>query len=322
MKLWQKANQPPSPKKDSFFKKILQKNSWVPLFFLGPWLVVFFLFQLYPIGYSLFIAFTDLKALSITTAKWVGLDNFLTLFKSSEFLNGLKISFYFVIGTVPITLALAIGVSFLLRKKIAFRQFYQFAFFAPSVISVLVIANLFSEIYSENGLLNDFLVGLGLRPILLLKSTHFALLAVMMMNIWASFGFYALLFLAQLQNIPQEYYEIAELEGHSALQQAIFISLPLLMPMVKVAFLLNSILAFQVFGEIYVLTKGGPVQSTQTAVFYIFDKAFSEQKLGLASAAAYFVFLILVGVSFFTQLKNPQLKNAWLWLKRAKNLPS
>ena len=295
----QLPNPAPKPSKD-----------WlITLVFLAPWLLVFMLFQLFPISYSIWISFTDASAFT-ESYRWVGFANFVQLFGDGDFLRSLRNSALFVIFSVPFTIALAVGVSFLLHQTRRLKAFYQFAFFAPSITSLFVIANLFSVLYSENGFFNELWVFFGQEPVLWLKSVKFALGAIAVMNIWASFGFYALLFLSSLQGIPKEYYEIAALEGHKPWATAWSISLPLIWPMVKLAFLLNAILAFQVFGEVYVMTQGGPVKSTETAVFYIFEQAFAEQKFALSSAAAYvvcFILILLTLVRGFFKKSNPSL---------------
>jgi multiple sugar transport system permease protein len=270
--------------------------------FLAPWLSVFILFHLYPIGYSLYLSFTKYRASGVSPPRWVGLQNYIRLLEDSYFLNALKNSFFFVIGTVPLTIIIALSLAALLHRKLRFHRFYQAAYFMPVVTTIFVTSTIFIELYSPTGIFNQIVEFFGGEPIHWLRNPNWALRAIMLMNIWASFGFYCLIFLAGLQNIPKEYYEASQIEGASNLRQFFTITIPLLKPMVAVCFIINIILAFQVFGEIYIMTKGGPFRSSETAVYYLYNSAFHKQKMGYAAAAGYYIFLILLILSFL-QLK-------------------
>ncbi|MBL0690729.1 MAG: sugar ABC transporter permease [SAR324 cluster bacterium] len=265
--------------------------------FLSPWLVVFIIFQIYPIFYSLIISFSDFKAISIKPAEFIGFSNYLKLLKSRDFQDAFFNSLKFVLGTVPITMLFAIITAILLNRQLRLNRFYTIAFFAPTATSIFVIATLFTLLYSDDGLFNGVLGFFGIESLRWLKNPDTSLLSIMIMNIWSSFGFYALVFLAALQTIPKEHYEIAKLEGAGAMSQFFNIVLPHLRPTIIIASIINSILAFQVFGEIYIMTQGGPINSTKTLVFFIYNEAFDNQKMGYASAAAYLVFIFLVVLS-------------------------
>lgn len=261
--------------------------------FLSPWLFVFTVFSIYPIAYSLYLSFTRYKATSVRPPKWIGLRNYEKLLNDDRFLDACWNSFVFVVGTVPVTMILAVLLAVVLNRNLKFRTFYRVSYFMPVVTSLFVIATLFMELYAPTGIINELLSLVGLKKIHWLKDPDWALPAVMFMNIWASFGFYTLMLLSGLQSIPVEYYEASSLEGASRLRQFFTITLPLLKPTILVAVLINSILAFQVFGEIFIMTKGGPLRSTETAVYYLYNVAFHKQKMGYASAAAYWIFLFL-----------------------------
>ena len=282
------------------------KQAWIyhlkSFSFLAPWLSVFCLFHIYPILYSFFLSFTSYRASGVKPPKWVGLKNYTLLLEDSYFLNALKNSFYFILGTVPLTMIIALVLAAILNKSLAFRRFYQAAYFMPVVATIFVTATIFIELYAPQGIFNQILVFFGGDGIHWLRNPNWALPSIMLMSIWASFGFYCLIFLAGLQNIPKSYYELAKVEGASATKQFFSITLPLLKPIVAVAIIINTILAFQVFGEIYIMTKGGPFRSTETAVYYLYNTAFHKQKMGYSAAAAYYIFLILA-VFTFLQLK-------------------
>lgn len=270
--------------------------------FLAPWLAVFCLFQIYPIAYSLYLSFTKYRASGVRAPRWIGLQNYTKLLDDSYFLNALKNSFFFVIGTVPFTMLIALLLAVLLHRKLRFQRFYQGAYFMPVVTSIFVTATIFIELYAPSGVFHQLVEFFGGTPIHWLRHPQWALPAIMLMSIWASFGFYCLIFLAGLQNIPKEYYEASLIEGASVIRQFFTITIPLLKPMIVICFIINIILAFQVFGEIYIMTKGGPFRSSETAVYYLYNTAFQKQKMGYAAAAGYYIFFILVMLSFL-QLK-------------------
>lgn len=270
------------------------KYHWQTIVFLSPWLIIFIAFQIYPIVYSLAVSFTDFKAISINPPSFIGIKNYFKLFSNRDFKDAFYNSIIFVLGTVPFTMILSILVAFMLNRPLKLKNFYSLAFFAPTVTSVFVISTLFIEIYSANGLFNQILNFLGFESLGWLKDPNTSLLSIMIMNVWASFGFYALVFLAILQTVPKEQYEIAQIEGAGFWRQLFSITLPHLKNSIILMTIINSILAFQIFGEIYIMTKGGPINSTKTVVYFIYDEAFSNQKMGYASAAGYLVFLFLL----------------------------
>lgn len=264
------------------------------LVFLGPWLLVFGVFSLYPIAHSVYLSFTDFEATDGLPPAWVGWANYGRMWLDPHFWASMGHSFYFVLGTVPAILVLALVLAVVLNQGLRFKTFYRVSFFVPVVTSVMVIAALFVELYGPEGLVNQVASWFGLPERHWLKDPVWALPAIMVMNIWASFGFYTLMLLAGLQAIPQEYYEASGLEGAGKVRQFFTITLPLLRPTLLVAAVMDSILAFQVFGEVLLMTRGGPLRSSETAVYYLYDLAFHRQEMGYASAVAYGVFLVLL----------------------------
>jgi len=280
------------------------------LLFLGPWLLCFGVFSAYPIAYSIYLSFTKYSATGNRPPEWVGLDNFLKLFQDDRFFQSLQNSFYFTAVSVSVTMVLAIITAILLNRSIRMRVFYRVAVFIPVVTSLFVIATLFSELYSPRGMINDLLEFFGNDRIHWLRNTDWAMPAIILMSIWASFGFYSMVILAGLQSIPAEFYELSELEGVSKLKSFFSITLPLLKPTILFALVLNTILAFQVFGEIYIMTKGGPLGATETAVYYIYNLGFSKRDMGYASATAYGLSAILAVFSIL-QIKMIKYRNLY-----------
>lgn len=242
---------------------------------------------------------------------WVGLQNYIQLLNDHHFLNSIFNSVLFVVGTVPAILLISTVLAVVLNQKLKFRTFYRTSYFMPVITSIFVIATLFIELYAPTGVFNQILDIFGSSPKHWLKDIRWALPSIMIMNIWASFGFYTLMILAGLQNIPEEYYEASCLEGAGKIRQFFTITLPLLKPTILVAAIMDTILAFQVFGEVFIMTKGGPLRTTETAVYYIYNSGFHKQQMGYSSAAAYYVFFILMlfsGLQMYFFRKKKSLK--------------
>lgn len=262
---------------------------------LAPWVLSFVLFWAYPLLYAFYLSFTKYKTLS-NEAIWIGLRNYEKLFQDPVFWQALKNTSLFVIGTIPFTMAFALLFAALLNRVEALRNFYRSALFLPSVTSLVVIALIFTNLYTAGGYVNILLQGAGLpHPELgFLQDPDLALPSIMVMDIWVSIGYYAVLFLAAMQNVAKDYYEVAELEGTSAWKQFWTITLPLIKPTLLFAVVLNTIKSFQVFTEIYVMTRGGPLNRTTTLVYGVYENAFEKaDEMGYACAIAYILFFII-----------------------------
>ncbi|MBI1953353.1 MAG: extracellular solute-binding protein [Candidatus Omnitrophica bacterium] len=271
----------------------------VSLIFLSPWLAIFLVFSLTPLVHSLVLSFARYNLLS-SEFTFVGLRNFLEIGRSPEFLRALANTFFFAAGTIPPTMALALFAAVLINTKVPLKGLYQAGLFLPVATSVIVIATIFTYLYSPGGLVN-----LGLRALSLppptpnwLLNTRLALLSIMMMNVWASFGYYMVLFLAGLQTIPSELYEAAAIDGANEWQKFRHITLPQLKPILLVATVVNTIHAFQVFPEIFAMTQGGPLGSTTTVVWYLYETGFHRFEMGRAAAVGYLLFFITMSFSW------------------------
>jgi len=264
------------------------------LFFLSPWLVSFALFTLYPISYSFYLSFTKYNPISGQTPRFIGLHNYLAIFSDDRFWLALKNTIFFVIGTIPVTTSIAVILAVFLNERIKFRSFFRATYFMPAVTSIVVIATIFIYIYSPFGVLNSLLSLFGIQGRNWLLDSHFALPAIMAMDIWESFGYYTILFLAGLQSIPEELYEAANIDGATGIQQFFRITIPLLRPTLIFVLVINTIRSFQVFSEIFVMTQGGPIGATTTLVYYLYNMGFQKFRMGYASALAYVLFAIIL----------------------------
>jgi len=280
------------------------KRELKPFLYLSPWLVIFVIFGLYPILYSFIISFSKYDILS-SQFNLIGVQNYLLALSDKSFHRALWHTFVFAIGTVPFTVGLSLFCAILINRKIPFKQLYQAGLFLPVTTSVIVIATVFTYIYSPRGLANLALDYLGiihpqsswLNSPLSWLDISIPLLSIMAMNIWASFGYYTVLFLAGLQTIPDSLYEMASLDGATEWHKFKYITLPQLKPIILLVIVLNTIYSMQVFPEIFTMTMGGPLGSTTTVVYHLYQLGFHKFDMGMASSVAYILSFIIIAFS-------------------------
>jgi len=274
------------------------KRDYTTLIFLSPWVLTFLVFGIYPLVYSVIISLCKYNLLN-SQLSFAGLDNFLNVVRDPVFRKAVGNTVIFAFGTIPFTMVVALFCAVLINQKIPFKQLYQAGLFIPVSTSVIVIATIFTFMYSPGGLLNSVLAFLKLpypNPSWLMNE-KWALPSIMFMNIWASFGYYMVLFLAGLQTIPASLYEAASIDGANDWQKFRHITLPQLRPILLFAMVINTIRTFQVFPEIFTMTRGGPRDATTTVVYYLYDKGFHKFQMGEAAAVAYLLFFIILGFS-------------------------
>ncbi|HLG93673.1 MAG TPA: sugar ABC transporter permease [candidate division Zixibacteria bacterium] len=264
-----------------------------------PWTLTLLFIWVFPLIWSLVLAFADYNLLS-GELKWIGFENFKKLLGDPGFQRALWNTFLFVIGTLPFTTLFALLLAMALNRPVWGKNFFKASFFVPTITSLVVVALIFTQLYSEGSWLYRFLGRLFNLPsggFLLSEKT--ALPSIMIMDIWAAIGYYILLFLVALQNVPQELYEAARVEGANNWQTFWAVTFPSIKPMLFFIVTLNTIKSFQVFTEVFVMTKGGPLGSTITAVYFIYEEGLFRFKMGYASAAAYLLFGIIALFSYF-----------------------
>ena len=264
------------------------------LVFLSPWLISFGVFWLFPLISSLVLSFLHFNPLRPDAAHFVGLSNFVEAFNDPLFWKSLKNTLIFVLGTVPVTTFISFLLAVAINQRIPFRTLYRSGFFIPSIVSVVVISIIFKQLYSPLGLVNGVVKLLGGEPRSWLGNPRTALLCIMAMDVWASFGYYTILFLAGLQAIPSEIHEAARIDGGGFWGTLRFVTIPMVRPITLFVVVINTIRSFQVFIEIFVMTRGGPLNSTLTSVFYLYDRAFYRFEMGYASAVAYLLFIVIL----------------------------
>lgn len=265
-----------------------------------PWAITFGVFWLFPILFALYLSFTHYTPLQ-PDFQITGTDNYVRLMSDADFWQSVRNTVLFVVGTVPFTTGLALGLALLLNSKIRGRGFFRAAFFFPSLTALVVVALVWTTMYARGGVLSALVSWIGLTPpphgFLFTVST--ALPAIMLMDIWAAIGYYMLLYLAALQALPASYYETARLLNATRMQTLRLVIWPALRPMTLLILVLNTIKSFQVFVEVYVMTRGGPLGSTRTMVYHIYDQGLVKFDMGYASAAAYALFVLIAVVALF-----------------------
>lgn len=288
-----------------------RKENLQTLTLLMPWIITLAVFWIYPLVYAAYISMTDYKTLT-NTAEFVGFANYAAVFRDDVFWIALKNTAIFTFGTVPVTTAIAIILAAILNNKLVrFKEFFKASFFLPTVTSLVVISLIFTNLYARDGYINNILAMFGLpypeKGWLLDTST--SLLSIMIMDVWISVGYYMVLFLAGMQTISEDLYDSAKLNGASEWQQFLHITLPLIRPTLLFVLVINTIKSFQIFIEIFVMTKGGPLDSTTTLVYLVFINAFEKtDMMGYASAIAFILFFLLLIFSLL-QIKLLKIRN-------------
>ncbi|WP_112179045.1 MULTISPECIES: carbohydrate ABC transporter permease [Paraliobacillus] len=272
------------------------KSTCKAILYLLPALLILITFNIYPIIKSFLMSFyTDYDYFNnVVHAR--GLTNFITLFNDQNFIKALSNTLIFVVGVVPISIILSLLIALLLNSKIKFLGFFRTIYFLPFVTSVVAVAIVWGWIFhSDYGLLNYFLGWFGVDPIKWITDPNFAMLALIILSIWKGLGFNIIIFLAGLQNINQQYYLAAKVDGASAWNRFKTVTLPLLSPTMFFISIISIINAFKVFDEIFALFNGrpGPANSTLTVVYYVYQKFYEEWQFGLASAAAFVLFIFV-----------------------------
>jgi multiple sugar transport system permease protein len=278
------------------------KVNWAAWGFVAPALLVIALFFLLPVLAGLALSFTDfdIYALAdIRNLRFVGLANYAQLLQTPLFWSALGNTLYFVGVGVPLSIAASLGAALLLNSKLArFRPFFRTALFAPVVTTLVAVAIVWRYLlHMRSGLINYGLQAIGLPAIDWLGDPHWAMPAIILFAVWKNFGYNMIIFLAGLQSIPVDLYESARIDGASPGQQLRHITLPALAPIVLLVSILTTAGYFQLFAEPYVMTQGGPMQSTVSVLYFMYEEGFKWWNLGYASAIAFLLFLLMFAVT-------------------------
>lgn len=270
-------------------------KKYAPYLFLLPAVVVLVLFFFIPFFQTIGLSFFGYDS-SLYNPDFVGLDNYKKLITSPVFYKVMANTFIYLIFAVPFLTVFPLFLAILINQKIRCVTLYKILIYLPVIVSIVVAAIAFKWLYAQTGILNYFVEQLGYNPIGWLTDPKYSLYSVAIVTIWKGVGYYMMIYLASLMSVPQDLYEACDIDGASFFRKHLTVTVPHLMPTIALVSTISVISAMKVFAEIYVMTKGGPLNSSKTIVYYIYERAFENLDLGYASALS--VVLLVVVLAF------------------------
>lgn len=266
--------------------------------FALPYIAIFTVFLLYPLIMGGYMSLHEWNAIYPSESKFIGLQNYVQMFQDPYFWNGLGNTLYFVAITVPGMVLMSLGLALGVNRDIAGRGVLRTIFFSPYILTVSVAAIVWIDLYAtQYGAINYYLGGFTSNPPQWLQSRLYAMPALALTTLWWTMGFSFVILLAARQNVPEYLYEAARLDGASSWRAFKDITVPQMRHAIFFVIVINLIWSFQVFGQPYIMTSGGPGQSTETLVMYLYQSAFQQRNFGYAAAVGYVLTGILVLVS-------------------------
>ena len=278
-----------------------------PYLFLLPAGIILAVFFFIPFFQTIVLSFQDYSN-NIYHAGYIGLQNYIDILHNPIFYKVMINTFIYLIVAVPILAILPLFLAILINNKIKGITLYKILIYLPVIVSIVVAAIAFKWLYAEQGILNYLLSVFHIAPIGWLTDPKYAIYSVILVTIWKGIGYYMIIYLAALMSVPKELYEACDIDGAGFLTKHLTVTIPHIMPTIALVTTISSISAMKIFAEIYVMTKGGPLNSTKTIVYYIYEKAFENLDLGYASAMAVILLVIvmafsLVNILFFERGK-------------------
>jgi multiple sugar transport system permease protein len=267
-------------------------------FFLAPALLAIFIFFFIPVIAAFIISFTDFDIYTLgdlSTLRFTGFGNYIKLFGDDLFWTALGNTFYFVLVAGPLSIIISLGAAIILNSKLVrFKAIFRLSYFIPVVTTLVAVAIVWRFIYHHNfGILNFFLGFFGINPIDWLGDPFWAMPSIILMAVWKNFGYNMIIFIAGLQNIPEELYEAASIEGAGGWQKFKSITIPMLAPTTVFISVITMIGFFQLFAEPYIMTQGGPLNSTLSIVQYMYQEGFRWWNMGYSASIAFVLFFII-----------------------------
>lgn len=279
------------------WQRMRRDGSAIALVFVLPYVLLFLIFRIIPAIAGMLLSLTKYKISG--DIEWRGLENFQRLFADSLFWNALQVTLVYTLIVVPLTVVVSLGMAQLCARSIRGIRVYRALYFLPVITSLITSGVIWQWIYSGEGPLNWLFGTIGIGPIPWLSSEAMVLPSLSLMSVWTRFGYDMLILLAGLLAIPKEYTEAAMVDGASTWARFRHITLPQLKPALFFVVVLELIQSFQVFDVIYVMTGGGPVRSSYSLVFFLYDQGFHYFDFGYASAAGVILFVITLIVSLW-----------------------
>ncbi|WP_310485092.1 sugar ABC transporter permease [Chamaesiphon sp. VAR_48_metabat_403] len=271
----------------------LRQVNWTPYLFLAPALLVLGITVFLPALQAFYLSFTNYDPIA-GTANWQGWTNFDRLFKDEVFWHTIRNTVIYLCGVVPILTIAPLLLAILVNQKLKGMSFFRAAYYVPVIISMVVAGIAWKFIYAENGLFNQILSVVGIPPVPWLTSPGLALLSVMVVTIWKGLGYYMTIYLAGLQSIPADLYEAAAIDGSDRYTKHWDITIPLMRPYLLLVGVISAIAATKIFEEVYVMTQGGPRNSSKTVVYYLYQQGFGSSNPDLSYACTIGLMLFLI----------------------------
>ena len=268
-------------------------GKYAPYLFLLPSAVILVIFFFIPFFQTFGLSFFDYSN-NIYSPVFTGFQNYTKLFQNPIFYKVLWNTFLYLIGAVPILVIFPLFLAILINQKIRGVTLYKILIYLPVIVSIVVAAIAFKWLYADQGILNYFVTKLGFSPIGWLTDPKYAIWSVIIVTIWKGIGYYMIIYLAALMSVPKELYEACDIDGANFLTKHLTVTIPHIMPTIALVSTISAISAMKVFAEIYVMTKGGPLNSSKTIVYYIYERAFENLDLGFASAMAVVLLVIVM----------------------------
>lgn len=268
-------------------------GKYAPYLFLLPAAVVLVIFFFIPFFQTFLLSFLEYSH-NIYKPEFIGLENYINLFKNPIFYKVLWNTFIYLFVAVPILAIFPLFLAILINQKIKGVTLYKILIYLPVIVSIVVAAIAFKWLYADQGILNYLVTKLGMESIGWLTDPNYALYSVIIVTIWKGIGYYMIIYLAALMSVPKELYEACDIDGANFLTKHLTVTVPHIMPTIALVTTISAISAMKVFAEIYVMTKGGPLNSSKTIVYYIYERAFENLDLGFASAMAVVLLIIVM----------------------------
>jgi putative chitobiose transport system permease protein len=268
-------------------------GKFAPYMFLFPAGIVLLIFFFLPFFQTIGLSFFNYSH-SIYSPDFAGIKNYIDILHNPVFYKVMWNTILYLVVAVPILAIFPLFLAVLINQKIRGITLYKILIYLPVIVSIVVAAIAFKWLYAQDGILNYFIQLLHLNKIGWLTDPKYAIYSVIIVTIWKGIGYYMMIYLASLMSVPKELYEACDIDGANFWQKHLTVTVPHLMPTIALVTTISSISAMKIFAEIYVMTKGGPLDSTKTIVYYIYEKAFENLDLGYASAMAVILLIIVM----------------------------
>ncbi|MEL6929774.1 MAG: sugar ABC transporter permease [Cyanobacteria bacterium J06600_6] len=278
-------------------ESLINRDKLTPYLFLLPAIALLGLTVFFPAVQAFALSFTRYEYDITQAPEWIGWENFKRLGQDQVFWQTIRNTLVYLIGVVPVLVIAPLGLAIIVNQKLKGINWFRTAFYTPVVISMVVAGIAWKALYTENGILNQFLRQLGFDGIPWLTNPDWAIWSVMLVTIWKGLGYYMVIYLAGLQSISPELYEAAAIDGSDSWQKHLDITLPLMRPYLFLVAVISAISATKVFEEIFIMTQGGPRNSSKTVVYYLYERAFQDLDISYACTIGLVLFLGILGLS-------------------------